>query len=392
MNQKLDAGTDPGFTLRPAEPKDVEVIVKMVFELAIYERAEDECHATVEAMHEQLFGAQPHAEAYVAEIEGKVGAMAIFFFNFSTWDAAPGLYLEDLFVRPTYRRLGIGRAMLERLAFVAKQRGCTRFEWSVLDWNKPARDLYETMGAKPMTEWVRYRMDGKPLADLAETGAKARKEEQNRSVIKAKEKAKLRAEMQGLEPAELDDDPASVVAAGGIAKGSFDPEGKLVTIHTDGGATPNPGVGAWAAILQAGSKRVELTGGELGTTNNRMEMLAAINALEALVPGQQVLMYTDSQYLKNGITTWIKNWKKNNWMRGKGRDLAPVKNAELWKRLDAITQKHRLGWEWVKGHAGNELNERCDVLCSAMMDQLVAGSTKAERAAALEELKKAQEG
>ncbi|MGF1573470.1 MAG: ribonuclease HI [Sumerlaeia bacterium] len=161
-------------------------------------------------------------------------------------------------------------------------------------------------------------------------------------------------------------------------------------MYTDGGASPNPGVGAWAAIIQAGNKRIELTGGELATTNNRMEMLAAISALEALEPGQQVLIYTDSQYLKNGITTWIKNWKKNNWMRGKGRDLAPVKNAELWKQLDSAVQKHRLGWEWVKGHAGNELNERCDVLCSEMMNQLEASSTKAERAAAMEALKTLQ--
>lgn len=377
---------DPGFILRPAQPQDVAIIVKMIHELAIYERAEDQCHATEEKMHEQLFGIQPRAEAYVAEIEGKVGGMAVFFHNFSTWDSAPGLYLEDLYVRPTFRRLGIGKALLERLAFLAKQRGCTRFEWSVLDWNKPARDLYDAMGVPLLEGWVRYRTEGKLLDSFAELGAIARKQEQDRALIQAREKARVKAEEQGnTEPQTAT--PARAKKAPNTAPGSFDPEGKLVVIYTDGGAVPNPGVGAWAAVLQSGTKRLELSEGELGTTNNRMEMLAAINALEVLEPGQQVLLHTDSQYLKNGITTWIINWKKNNWMRGKGRDSSPVKNAELWKRLDALVQKHRVGWEWVKGHAGNELNERCDVLCGRTIERLLAGSTKAERMAALEELK-----
>ncbi len=339
----------PIIVIRSAELRDLPMIVKMIHELAVYEKAPEQCHATVEAMEVQLFGGRPYAEAVVGEIDGVVGAMAIYFFNFSTWEAAPGLYLEDLYVRPTFRRYGVGKAMLERLALIAEERDCVRFEWSVLDWNKPARDFYEGLGAQPMCEWVKYRTEGAALKALAEAGRTARKKQ-------------LAAEKQN----------PPVESPAGDSK--FDPEGQLVRVHTDGGASPNPGVGAWAAVLEASGKRLELSGGELETTNNRMELLAAINALEALPPGQQVLIHTDSQYLKNGITTWIKSWKKNNWMRGTGKDKEPVKNEELWKRLDAVVQKHRLGWEWVRGHSGNQENERCDELCRLKMEDMRRGN------------------
>jgi len=132
-----------------------------------------------------------------------------------------------------------------------------------------------------------------------------------------------------------------------------------VTIHTDGACSGNPGPGGWGAILQWGDKTREIKGGEADTTNNRMELMAAIMALEALKRACTVDIHTDSQYVRNGISTWIHNWKRNGW---KTSDKKPVKNVELWQRLDAALGHHKIAWHWVKGHAGHDLNERADEL------------------------------
>jgi ribonuclease HI len=133
----------------------------------------------------------------------------------------------------------------------------------------------------------------------------------------------------------------------------------LVTVHTDGACSGNPGPGGWGAILKFGDKEKELKGGEAHTTNNRMELMAAISALEALKKPCQVELYTDSQYVRQGITGWIHGWKKNGW---KTADKKPVKNAELWQRLDLALKPHQVHWHWVKGHAGHAENERADQL------------------------------
>lgn len=132
-----------------------------------------------------------------------------------------------------------------------------------------------------------------------------------------------------------------------------------VIIHTDGGAAPNPGPGGWAAILSFGDREKELKGGEPDTTNNRMELMAAISALEALKRSCRVDLHTDSKYVQQGISQWIHNWKRNGW---KTADKKPVKNGELWQRLDAAVAHHQVRWHWVKGHAGHEFNERADRL------------------------------
>jgi ribonuclease HI len=136
-----------------------------------------------------------------------------------------------------------------------------------------------------------------------------------------------------------------------------------VTIYTDGGAEPNPGPGGWGVILfDDESGRVkELSGGEPHTTNNRMELMAAIRALEALKQTCEVRLYTDSEYLRRGITEWVQTWARNGWMRGKKKD-QPVENVDLWQRLLALAEDHDVSWEWVKGHAGNTYNERADSL------------------------------
>ena len=132
-----------------------------------------------------------------------------------------------------------------------------------------------------------------------------------------------------------------------------------VTIHTDGACSGNPGPGGWGAILKFGDVEKELKGGEAHTTNNRMELMAAISALEALKKPCTVDLYTDSQYVRQGITGWINGWKKNGWRTS---DKKPVKNVDLWQRLDAALKTHDVRWHWVKGHAGHDANERADVL------------------------------
>jgi ribonuclease HI len=132
-----------------------------------------------------------------------------------------------------------------------------------------------------------------------------------------------------------------------------------VTIHTDGACSGNPGPGGFGAILQWGDHTKELKGGEAYTTNNRMELMAAITALESLKRTCTVDLHTDSQYLRNGIMTWIKGWKRNGW---KTADRKPVKNVDLWQRLDAALANHTVRWHWVRGHSGHDLNERADEL------------------------------
>lgn len=135
-------------------------------------------------------------------------------------------------------------------------------------------------------------------------------------------------------------------------------EGKVV-IHTDGACSGNPGPGGWGAILDYNGTRRELSGGEVLTTNNRMELLGAIKALEALKRPCTVEMHVDSSYVKDGITKWIHGWKQRGW---KTADKKPVKNIELWQQLDEALKPHRISWHWVKGHAGHSHNERADEL------------------------------
>ncbi|NGX95109.1 MAG: ribonuclease HI [Candidatus Afipia apatlaquensis] len=132
-----------------------------------------------------------------------------------------------------------------------------------------------------------------------------------------------------------------------------------VTIFTDGACSGNPGPGGWGAILRFGDVEKELKGGENPSTNNRMELMAAISALEALKKPALVDLTTDSQYVRQGITQWIHNWKRNGWRTA---DKKPVKNADLWQRLDAALKAHTVRWHWIKGHAGHAENERADQL------------------------------
>ena len=132
-----------------------------------------------------------------------------------------------------------------------------------------------------------------------------------------------------------------------------------ITIWTDGACSGNPGPGGWGAILRGRGHEKELSGGAAATTNNRMELTAAIMALEALKQPSEVDLHTDSQYVRGGVTGWIHGWKRNGWRTA---DKKPVKNMELWQQLDAATAKHEVRWHWVKGHAGHPENERADVL------------------------------
>ncbi|MEQ1773608.1 MAG: ribonuclease HI [Burkholderiales bacterium] len=139
----------------------------------------------------------------------------------------------------------------------------------------------------------------------------------------------------------------------------------VVKIYTDGACKGNPGVGGWGALLEMGGKEKELFGGESHTTNNRMELLAVIRALEALKRHCIVQLHTDSKYVQQGITDWIHNWKKRGWRTA---DKKPVKNDDLWKELDELAQKHDIEWLWVKGHAGHNGNERADELANRGVD------------------------
>ena len=140
-----------------------------------------------------------------------------------------------------------------------------------------------------------------------------------------------------------------------------------VTIYTDGACSGNPGPGGWGAILISGEHRKEMCGGEDETTNNRMELTAAIEALDALKRPSRVTLYTDSTYVRDGITKWINGWRRNGWRTAAKK---PVKNAELWQRLDATGERHEIDWRWVKGHAGHPENERADELARSGVPQL----------------------
>ena len=149
-----------------------------------------------------------------------------------------------------------------------------------------------------------------------------------------------------------------------------------VTIYTDGGCKGNPGPGGWGAVVRCGDSVREISGGELATTNNRMEMRAAIESLATLTERSEVCIFTDSQYLKNGITQWIRGWKRRGWVTSTKE---PVKNMDLWQRLDELVAQHRVTWKWVKGHAGNTDNERCDGLANkeiAKLKQRPAGTER----------------
>ncbi len=141
-----------------------------------------------------------------------------------------------------------------------------------------------------------------------------------------------------------------------------------VEIWTDGGCKPNPGPGGWAAILVYKGTMKELTGGELETTNNRMELTAAAEALEALTRPCKVALHTDSEYLKNGITRWMTGWVRKNWRSSTGD---PVKNMDLWRRILDAAKPHEIDWRWVRGHSGEPLNERADELATQARDELL---------------------
>jgi len=153
--------------IRPAEPTDVPVIADLIRGLARFEKLEDQVALTEELLTAGLFGPRPYAESILADVEGHPAGFALFFHNFSTFLARPGLYLEDLFVLPEHRGLGIGRALLTHLARLAVERGCGRMEWAVLDWNKEAISFYERLGARANSEWTTYRLTGEALHRLA---------------------------------------------------------------------------------------------------------------------------------------------------------------------------------------------------------------------------------
>jgi len=143
----------------------------------------------------------------------------------------------------------------------------------------------------------------------------------------------------------------------------------VVEIYTDGACRGNPGPGGWGAVLRSGKHEKELYGGEMDTTNNRMEMTAVVNALNALKQPSDVTLTTDSQYVRKGITEWIHNWKKNGWKTAAKKD---VKNADLWQQIDSLSAKHTIRWEWVKGHSGHPENERVDELANRGIDEMKA--------------------
>jgi GNAT superfamily N-acetyltransferase len=160
--------------IRPAAPGDVELIFRLIRELAEYERAPDAVKGNPELLAEALFGAHPTAEALVAERDGEPVAFALFHGTFSTWECRPGLWLEDLFVPPEHRRGGVGQALLSAVAAIALERGCTRLEWAALDWNEPALDFYAKLNARRLDEWVMHRLDGPQLAAVAQGAEPAR--------------------------------------------------------------------------------------------------------------------------------------------------------------------------------------------------------------------------
>lgn len=159
------------------------------------------------------------------------------------------------------------------------------------------------------------------------------------------------------------------------------PRVKKVVIHSDGGCHGNPGPGGWAAVLAYGKHVREISGGVPATTNNRMELQAAIEALRLLKESCEIDFHTDSQYVRNGIGEWIAGWKRNGWLTSAKQ---PVKNAGLWRELDAATSRHKIRWHWVKGHAGHPENERCDQLANEAIARVKAQHTPEQLKAMLE--------
>jgi ribonuclease HI len=161
---------------------------------------------------------------------------------------------------------------------------------------------------------------------------------------------------------------------------------KLVTIYSDGACEGNPGPGGWAAVLQYGEVQKEVFGGDIATTNNRMEITGAVEALKRLKEPCEVQMYTDSEYLKNGAAVWIFAWKRKNWRKGQ----KPIKNADLWQELDKEASRHKVTWNWVRGHSGNPLNERCDRLAVAEIAKIKKSLPKEALSKALDDFKSRQ--
>jgi GNAT superfamily N-acetyltransferase len=155
-------------TIRKAAPEDTALVLQFIRDIAAYEKLSSEVVATAETIRESLFGAEPAAEVAIAEVDGMPVGFVIYFENFSTFVGRPGLYIEDLFVRPEHRGAGVGKALLKHCAAIARERGLGRMEWAVLDWN-PARAFYESFGAKPMSDWIVYRLAGDALKRLADS-------------------------------------------------------------------------------------------------------------------------------------------------------------------------------------------------------------------------------
>jgi GNAT superfamily N-acetyltransferase len=155
-------------SIRPARPEDAETIASLIRELAVYEKLEDHARATAQDLRRHLFGDRPAAEVILADVDGQTVGFALFFPTFSTFRGQPGLYLEDLLVRPEHRGRGIGKALLSKIARMAVDRGCGRLEWSVLDWNAPSIAFYRAQGAEPMDEWTVFRLADQALYALAE--------------------------------------------------------------------------------------------------------------------------------------------------------------------------------------------------------------------------------
>ncbi len=157
-------------SIRFADAADTPVILRFIRALAVYEKLEQDCVATEDSLRSTLFGPRPFAEVLLIEESGQAHGFALFFHNYSTFLARPGIYLEDLFVDPAQRGKGYGKALLMKLAEIALERGCGRLEWSVLDWNQPSIDFYLSLGARPMDEWTIYRVDGDALEALGSKG------------------------------------------------------------------------------------------------------------------------------------------------------------------------------------------------------------------------------
>ena len=153
--------------IRIAQPNDVADIHRLIFELAVYEKAPERMVATVDQINQSLFNEKPVAFCHVAEVDGKIVGIALWFLNYSTWLGKPGIYLEDLFVQPEYRGHGIGKSFMKTLAQICIERGYERFQWWVLDWNEPSIDFYKSLGAVPMDEWTVFRLSGGALEKFA---------------------------------------------------------------------------------------------------------------------------------------------------------------------------------------------------------------------------------